>query len=110
MINISDLKEHITLPKVIITIIIALFFIVVILELLGNIFKKNEEIKIEKTNPNIVFYSKDNTASLDVSKKYEFIKPYALSPASKSSTALSYARSTNVSIPRQCEYISHASS
>ena len=71
MFNISNIKDEITPPRIIIAVILLLFVIVIITEIIGNVFKKTEEIKIEQTNPNAIFFSNDKKVSLEVSKKYE---------------------------------------
>lgn len=66
-----ETNKKLNLKKVFIAIIIALFLLVIIIELVLNLFKNSNTEKSTNSNPNSIFMDKDETISLNLSKKYE---------------------------------------
>lgn len=66
-----ETNKKLNLKKVFIAIIIALFLLVIIIELISNSFKKSETEKVDNSNPNSIFMDNDETISLNLSRKYE---------------------------------------
>lgn len=65
-------RKELNIKKIIIAIIIVLFCIVITCELISHwINAKNEELK-EEQNPNTIFYDKNKTISIELSKQYQF--------------------------------------
>ena len=66
-----ETSKKLNLKKVFIAIIIALFLLVIIIELIANSFKNSHTEKSNNSNPNSIFMDNDETISLNLSKKYE---------------------------------------
>ncbi len=72
--NDFEMNKKLNLKKVFIAIIIALFLLVIIIELIVNAFKNSKTEKIDNSNPNSIFMDNEETISLNLSKKYELTK------------------------------------
>lgn len=71
--EIFEFHKQLNMKKVIIVIAIILFIILAII-VFSTFNKKAEEKNINQANPNSIFISNDNSISIELPKKYEFLQ------------------------------------
>ncbi len=69
-----DFDKKLNIKKVIFVGIVALFLLVILIELISTPFKKKKEQDIENSNPNSSFSDSSSLINLTLSKKYELTK------------------------------------
>ena len=65
-------RRELNIKKIIFAIIIILFCIVITLEIISKLFNTKKELDLEAQNPNTVFFDKNKTISVELSKQYQF--------------------------------------